>query len=88
MRKEQPWCAWGGPFLASGRERCEVENIHADFNDAVDNVLQRVQDAPAFFFLDPFGTKDLPMQGLIDVLLAEQNKLTFFFDMRRKQYED
>lgn len=43
-----------------------VENIHADFNDAIDDVLQRVQNSPAFFFLDPFGTKDLPMRGLID----------------------
>lgn len=43
-----------------------VENIHADFNTAVDDVLQRVRHSPAFFFLDPFGTKDLPMQGLID----------------------
>lgn len=43
-----------------------VENIYADFNSAIDNVLRRVQNSPAFFFLDPFGTKDLPMQGLID----------------------
>jgi three-Cys-motif partner protein len=43
-----------------------VENIHADFNDAIDAVLLRVRNSPVFFFLDPFGTKDLPMQGLID----------------------
>jgi three-Cys-motif partner protein len=43
-----------------------VENIHADFNDVIDDVLQRVQNSPSFFFLDPFGIKDLPMEGLID----------------------
>ncbi len=43
-----------------------VENTHADFNDVVDQVLSRVAAMPAFFFLDPFGTKDLPMEGLVD----------------------
>lgn len=43
-----------------------VENIHADFNDVVDQVLARVVAMPAFFFLDPFGTKDLPMEGIVD----------------------
>jgi three-Cys-motif partner protein len=43
-----------------------VTNIHADLNDVIDAVLQLVQNAPAFFFLDPFGTRDLPMRGLID----------------------
>lgn len=43
-----------------------VANIHADFNDVVDDVLAIVAHSPAFFFLDPFGTKDLPMDGLID----------------------
>ncbi len=43
-----------------------VANIHADFNDVVNQVLTTVAGAPAFFFLDPFGTKDLPMEGLVD----------------------
>jgi three-Cys-motif partner protein len=43
-----------------------VVNIHADFNSVVDQVLARVARTPAFFFLDPFGTKDLPMEGLVD----------------------
>jgi three-Cys-motif partner protein len=43
-----------------------VENIQADFNDVIDQVLIKVAKAPTFFFLDPFGTKDLPMEGLVD----------------------
>ncbi len=43
-----------------------VENIHADFTAVVEDILAKVAGAPAFFFLDPFGTKDLPMEGLID----------------------
>lgn len=43
-----------------------VTNVHADFNNVVEHVLAVVQKTPAFFFLDPFGTKDLPMAGVID----------------------
>ena len=43
-----------------------VINIHADFNTVVGQILTVVQSHPAFFFLDPFGTKDLPMEGVID----------------------
>lgn len=43
-----------------------VTNIHSDFNEALDDILKQVRYSPAFFFLDPFGTKDLPMEGLID----------------------
>ncbi|MEM8535564.1 MAG: three-Cys-motif partner protein TcmP, partial [Chloroflexota bacterium] len=39
------------------------------------DVLQRIRDSPAFFFLDPFGIKDLPMEGLID-LIAMRRKET------------
>ena len=43
-----------------------VENMQADFTTVIDAVLEKVQGSPALFFLDPFGTKDLPMKGLID----------------------
>ncbi len=43
-----------------------VENIHADFTAVVDDVLAKTAGAPAFFFLDSFGTKELPMDGVID----------------------
>ena len=43
-----------------------VESIHGDFNAVIDQILSRVAEMPAFFFLDPFGTKDLPMEGLVD----------------------
>lgn len=43
-----------------------VTNIKADLNNVIGKVLGTVKYSPTFFFLDPFGTKDLPMQGLID----------------------
>lgn len=50
-----------------------VENMHADFNDVVQKVLDRVKGMPAFFFLDPFGTKDLPMAGVIDQIAMRRS---------------
>lgn len=43
-----------------------VENIGNDFNAVVDDILARVAKSPALFFLDSFGTKELPMEGLVD----------------------
>jgi three-Cys-motif partner protein len=41
-----------------------VTNIHNDFNAVVDSILKTAANGPAFFFLDSFGTKSLPMDGL------------------------
>jgi three-Cys-motif partner protein len=43
-----------------------VTNMHSDFNTVVAEVLKTVGRNAAFFFLDPFGTKALPMDGLVD----------------------
>jgi three-Cys-motif partner protein len=43
-----------------------VMSIRGDLNSVIHEVLRRVSGCPAFFFLDPFGTKDLPMEGLVD----------------------
>jgi len=51
-----------------------VENIFADFNDVIGTVLDRVRGQPAFFFLDPFGVKDLPMQGLVEPIAQRRTQ--------------
>lgn len=43
-----------------------VINVKADFSQVVEKILATVKGQPAFFFLDPFGTKDLPMTGVIE----------------------
>ncbi|NNJ10121.1 three-Cys-motif partner protein TcmP [Chloroflexales bacterium ZM16-3] len=43
-----------------------VRNIHADFNSVLDRVLATARNSSALFFLDSFGTKELPMDGLVD----------------------
>lgn len=58
-----------GAFASLERETASfrhVTNINADFTKAIDQVLKIVGVGSAFFFLDPFGTKDLPMEGLIE----------------------
>lgn len=49
-----------------------VENMHADFNNVIGGVLAKVKDMPAFFFLDPFGTKSLPMEGVVAPIAMRQ----------------
>jgi three-Cys-motif partner protein len=41
-----------------------VKNIHSTFVGAVPEVLSHVGNAAAFFFIDPFGTKDIPFEDL------------------------
>ena len=41
------------------------KNYHSPFIDALGDILQRIGNAPAFFFLDPFGTKGIPFRNLL-----------------------
>jgi three-Cys-motif partner protein len=41
------------------------QNYCAPFMGVLGDILRRVGDAPAFFFLDPFGTKGLPFRDLL-----------------------
>jgi three-Cys-motif partner protein len=42
-------------------------NYHSTFVDALPNILERIGDAATFFFIDPFGTKDIPFADLLPV---------------------
>jgi three-Cys-motif partner protein len=42
-------------------------NYQASFVDVIPNILNRIADAPAFFFIDPFGTKDIAFNDLLPV---------------------
>ena len=41
------------------------QNYGASFTEALGDILRRIGTAPAFFFLDPFGTKGLPFKDLV-----------------------
>jgi three-Cys-motif partner protein len=41
------------------------KNYPASFTDALSDILRRIGNAPAFFFLDPFGTKGIPFRELL-----------------------
>jgi three-Cys-motif partner protein len=49
------------PFIGHSVER----NYCAAFTSVLDAILRRISHAPAFFFLDPFGTKGLPFRDLL-----------------------
>jgi three-Cys-motif partner protein len=41
------------------------QNYCAAFTEALPDILRRIGRAPAFFFIDPFGTKGIPFQALL-----------------------
>jgi three-Cys-motif partner protein len=43
------------------------QNYHASFIRVLDEILCKIGNAPAFFFLDPFGTKGIPFTDLLPV---------------------
>jgi three-Cys-motif partner protein len=42
-------------------------NFHASFEQVIPDVLARVAESPAFFFIDPFGTKGIAFAKLLPV---------------------
>lgn len=40
------------------------KNYHSAFADVIPDIFERIGDAPAFFFIDPFGTKDIAFKAL------------------------
>jgi three-Cys-motif partner protein len=43
------------------------KNYHGTFADAIPDVIKRIGNAPSFFFIDPFGTKDIAFSDLLPV---------------------
>jgi three-Cys-motif partner protein len=43
------------------------KNIRSTFVEAVPEILTLIGDAAAFFFVDPFGTKDIPFEDLLPI---------------------
>lgn len=53
-------------------DQTKIRNILGDFKQVVGDVLELVSGSPALFFLDSFGTKDLPMAGLVDQIASRR----------------
>lgn len=43
------------------------QNYHSTFIEALPDILRRVGHAPAFFFIDPFGTKGIAFKELLPI---------------------
>jgi three-Cys-motif partner protein len=50
--------------VATAPFRCVEKNYAQPFTAALPDILERIGEAPAFFFIDPFGTKDIPFWAL------------------------
>lgn len=49
---------------AAFRPHVVEHNYCGQFTDVLPDILGRIGNAPAFFFIDPFGTKDIPYEAL------------------------
>lgn len=51
-----------------------ITNLHGEFGDLVPNVISQISEAPAFFFIDPFGSTAVKFSHLRPIL--ERNQRT------------
>lgn len=51
-------------ITAPYRSEIVERNYHGNFVDALPEILNRIGPSPAFFFIDPFGTKGIPFHAL------------------------
>lgn len=49
-------------------ERGIVTNLHGEFSNHVSTILSQIQNHPAFFFIDPYGTTKIPFSSLLPIL--------------------
>ena len=59
---------------ASTAEYPDVINMNGNFCHLVESILQTIGHSPALFFLDPFGTQELPMEGVIEQISRRQSE--------------
>lgn len=53
------------------------KNYSASFTNALGDILRRIGDAPTFFFLDPFGAKDIPFRDLLPLFNRKERTEVF-----------
>jgi three-Cys-motif partner protein len=48
------------------------KNYHGSFAELIPEILSRIGSAPTFFFIDPFGTKDIAFADLLPIFNRER----------------
>jgi three-Cys-motif partner protein len=64
------------------KSKADIDNIRGEFLDHIDEILQRIGSAVAFFFIDPFGISGIGFREL-ERVFARQNTeilLNFHYD--------
>jgi three-Cys-motif partner protein len=62
---------------AAFHDQIVEKNYLASFTDVLGDILRRIGDAPAFFFLDPFGVKDIPFGDLLPLFNRRERTEVF-----------
>jgi three-Cys-motif partner protein len=50
-----------------------ITNFQGSIEQHIEAILRQVQNTPSLFFLDPFGIKDIPISGLVDLIAQRQS---------------
>lgn len=59
-------------MMRTWEERSVVTNINSQFDKAIPKILQQIGDAPALFFIDPFGSTSVYFSHLLPILRRNQ----------------
>lgn len=62
------------------KSKADIDNIRGEFLDHIDEILQRIGRAFAFFFIDPFGISGIEFQDLERVLKREFTDILLNFN--------
>lgn len=58
----------------------DIENLHGEFLDNIDHILEKTQNAFAFFFIDPFGISGIDFAELEKVFAREDTEILLNFN--------
>ncbi len=58
--------------MKSWEERGTVTNINSEFSQAIPKILNQIGNAPALFFIDPFGSTSVYFSHLLPILKRNQ----------------
>lgn len=61
-------------------EKGVVTNLHGKFSELVPKIVDRIQQYPAFFFIDPYGPTDIPFNSLLPILERDVRATELFIN--------
>lgn len=53
----------------------QINNYHGEFEAIIDNITERTNGVPSFYFIDPFGFKGIPMEKIKNILELQSHEV-------------